>query len=224
MASGTLGGAISALLPLALAVAVSPLPMIAAVLILATPRGRANGPAMVAGWVAMLGGIGVVMVAGDDVIARHGGQATATAWLSLAAGAVLLVLAARQWQGRPRGGAEAPLPKWMAALDRISPAGAAAVGALAVLNPKNLVLAMAGAALVAGSGVPPIQQLAAYGAFVAIATTGVATPLAIYLALGRRARPALERLRHLLARHNAVILAVLFVAMAIGLIRRGLGW
>lgn len=210
-----------ALLSLALTVAISPLPIIAVVLILATPRGRVNGPAMVGGWVATLAAIGGLAVGAGDLLTRDAGAA-AGAWLSIGFGALLLVGAARQWRGRPRGDGEPRLPAWMARLDGLSPAGAAGVGAVAVLNPKNLVPSMAGAALIAGSGVPATRQLAAFAGFVALATAGLVLPVAVRLAFGRRAEPALERLRQLLARHNAVILAVLFTVLGLALLRSGL--
>lgn len=211
-----------ALLSLALTVAISPLPIIAVVLILATPRGRVNGPAMVGGWVATLAAIGGLAVGADDLLAGDGGAALG-AWLSIGFGALLLVGAARQWRGRPRGDGEPPLPAWMARLDRLSAAGAAGVGAVAVLNPKNLVPSMAGAALIAASGAPAARQAAAFAGFVALATAGLAAPVAIRLAFGRRAEPVLDRLRRVLARHNAVILAVLFAVLGVALLRSGLG-
>jgi Sap-like sulfolipid-1-addressing protein len=43
--------AIGQVLSLGLGVALSPAPIIAVVLMLATPRGRVNGPAFVGGWI-----------------------------------------------------------------------------------------------------------------------------------------------------------------------------
>jgi hypothetical protein len=43
------GEAIGQILPLAVVVALSPIPIVGVVLMLSTPRGRANGPAFVSG-------------------------------------------------------------------------------------------------------------------------------------------------------------------------------
>ena len=51
-----MGEAIGQSLPLAIGVALSPIPIIAVVLMLTTPRARANGPAFVLGWLVGLGG------------------------------------------------------------------------------------------------------------------------------------------------------------------------
>lgn len=54
--------AIGAVLPLGIGVALSPIPIIAMVLMLATPRGRANGSAFVVGWVLGLAAAGTVVL------------------------------------------------------------------------------------------------------------------------------------------------------------------
>ena len=62
-----------------------------------------------------------------------------------------MVVAARQWRGRPAEGEEAALPKWMSAIDSMTPVKGLGLGfLLASVNPKNLLLA-ASAGLVVGS-------------------------------------------------------------------------
>ena len=46
-----MGQAIGDLLPAAIGVAISPVPIIAIILMLGTPKARSNGPAFAAGWV-----------------------------------------------------------------------------------------------------------------------------------------------------------------------------
>jgi hypothetical protein len=62
-----LSEAIGDLLPAAVGVALSPVPIVAVILMLGTPRARSNGPAFAAGWVAGLVTVGVIvlLVAGD---------------------------------------------------------------------------------------------------------------------------------------------------------------
>jgi hypothetical protein len=55
----TTGEAIGGILPLAIAVDISVLSIIAVILMLITPRAHTNGPAFVAGWV-----LGLVVVGG----------------------------------------------------------------------------------------------------------------------------------------------------------------
>ncbi|MFI7086573.1 GAP family protein [Streptomyces anulatus] len=75
-----------------------------------------------------------------------------TLWLKLALGLLFLLLGAKQWKDRPREGHEASTPGWRKAIDTFTPAKAAGLAAaLAVANPKNLVLAVGGAVSIASS-------------------------------------------------------------------------
>lgn len=110
------------MLPAAVGVAISPLPIMAVILMLFTPRARTNAPAFVVGWIVglVLGGVVVLLVAGGaDIAANQSSRAGSIVKLVL--GLVLLKLAVRQWRGRPHAGEEAPLPKWMRAIDRFTP-------------------------------------------------------------------------------------------------------
>lgn len=57
-----LNGVIGDLLPSALAVALSPIPIIAIVLVLDAPRARRAGPAFALGWIAGLVAVSVIVV------------------------------------------------------------------------------------------------------------------------------------------------------------------
>jgi hypothetical protein len=50
-----MGQAIGGSLPLAIGIAISPIPIIAVVLMLTTPRAKTNGPAFLLGWLLGLG-------------------------------------------------------------------------------------------------------------------------------------------------------------------------
>ena len=54
--------AIGGMLPAAVAVALSPIPIVAVILVLATPRARTVGPAFAVGWVAGLTLVSTVVV------------------------------------------------------------------------------------------------------------------------------------------------------------------
>jgi len=112
---GDMGEAIGQSLPLAVGVALSPVPIIAVVLMLTTERARSNGPAFVLGWLLGLGVVGAIVlaVAGPGGASEAGQPAAWVSWLKLVLGVLLLLVAARQFRGRPHEGEEAALPKWM---------------------------------------------------------------------------------------------------------------
>jgi threonine/homoserine/homoserine lactone efflux protein len=216
-----MGQAIGDMLPAAIGVAISPLPIVAVVLMLVSAGGRINGVGFLVGWVVGVAGVGtVVLVLASDAGASDEGQPAGwVAWLKLALGGALLLLALRNWRGRPRGDDEPVTPSWMGALDAFSPpkAGGAAV-VLSAVNPKNLLLIVAGATAIARTGIPAGEQAGALAIFTVIASLGVAAPLVMVFALGERSSGLLDRLKAWLTHNNAVIMTVLLVVIGVKLI------
>jgi hypothetical protein len=216
-----MGQAIGGSLALAVGIALSPIPIIAVVLMLTTPRARANGPAFVLGWLLGLGVVGAIVlaVAGPADASSSGAPATWVSWLKIILGAGLLLIAVRQFRGRPHGEDQAPMPKWMGAIENFKPAAALGTGALlAGANPKNLILAVAGAAAIAQTGIAGAQQAIAYLVFAVIATIGVGAPVVIYFAMGERSQELLGKLKNWMGQHNAVIMSVLCLIIGAKLI------
>jgi threonine/homoserine/homoserine lactone efflux protein len=220
-----MGDAVGQVLVLGIGVAVSPVPIIAVILLLVTPRARTTGPAYVLGWLFGLSIVGAVVFAvAPNATADSREPATWTGWLKLALGLGLVLLAVKDWRGRPQATDDAAMPKWMGAIDAFGPVKAGGTGVfLSALNPKNLLLSVAAATAIAATGIPAGQEAVAYGVFAALATLGVAAPVVIYFALGSRAAPLLERLREWMARNNAVIMAVLLLLIGVKLIGDGIG-
>jgi len=206
-------------------VAVSPMSIIAVVLLLTTPRARANGPAFVLGWLLGLGVVGgvVLALAGPGEASGRGQPATWASWLRLLLGVLLLVVAVHQFRGRPPRGAQAPLPKWMGAIDRLAPGQALGGGAvLAGANPMNLLLAVGGAAAIAQTGISGGRQAIAYAVFAIVGTLGVAAPVGVYFAMGKRSVELLGRLKDWMGHHSAVILSGLCLVIGVKLLGDGL--
>ena len=111
-----MGQAIGGSLPLAVGIALSPIPIIAVVLMLTSRRARVNGPAFVLGWLAGLAIVGAIAlaVAGAGGASKSGSPATWVSWVKIVLGVLLLLVAAREFRSRPRGDAEPQMPKWMA--------------------------------------------------------------------------------------------------------------
>jgi len=96
-----MGAAIGQALPLAVGVALSPIPIIAVALMLMSPRARLNGPGFVLGWLAGLAVIGAIVlaIAGPANASNDGKPATWVSVLKLLLGLLLVLLAVRQWRG-----------------------------------------------------------------------------------------------------------------------------
>lgn len=219
-----LGQAIGDLLPSAVGVAFSPVPIVAVILMLGTPRARSNGPAFAAGWV-----VGLVIVSAIVLWAVGGaddsdsGTSTAVDVVKLLFGLLLLAVAVQQWRGRPGGGAEPEMPKWMTAVDHFTAGRSLGLGALlSGVNPKNLALTLAAAASIAQAGLSSGDDVVAVGVFVVIGSLTVAGPVIAYLLAGERVRQPLEAAKKFMADNNAVIMAVVCLVLAAKLIGNGI--
>ncbi|GAA4932120.1 threonine/homoserine/homoserine lactone efflux protein [Nonomuraea thailandensis] len=221
-----MGKALGDILGLAAGVAVSPLPIVAIILVLATPQGRLNGPLFTLGWVAGLSALGGVMLAigGAGGSSAHQQPATWVGVLKLILGILLVLVGIRQWRHRPAGASQAELPKWMAAIDRFSPVKVLGLGiALSAANLKNAPLTLAAAASIGSSGLATGQQIASLAIFVIIGSLGILAPLAVFLFLGDRARNVLGGWKDRAAQHNIAVMAALFFVLGLKLLGDGLG-
>ena len=217
--------AIGQVLSLGVGVALSPVPIIAVVLMLGTPRGRSNGPAFVAGWVLGLAVVGAIAlaVAGGAGATDDAEPATWVDVLKIALGVLLGLVAARQWRGRPEPGADPELPKWMRTIDTFTAGRSLAIAAaLSGVNPKNLLLTVGAATTIAQTGVDTGEQAVALAVFILVGTLGPAAPVALYFLLGARAKRLLDELKLWLGAHNAAIMAVLCLVIGAKLIGDGI--
>ncbi|MFZ2012871.1 MAG: GAP family protein [Nocardioides sp.] len=220
-----MGQGFSAVLTFAVGVAISPVPIIAVILMLFSARARVNGPVFLLGWVAALAVVsGVVYVVADQSDAATSSSTSDTiAWGKLALGILFLLLAARQWRARPSPGGEPELPKWMAGIDALGPGKALAFGVLlAGVNPKNLILAVAAASSLAQLGLSTSDAVVSLIAFVVVASLTIAVPVLYYLLGGDRAKSRLDELKGWLALHNAAVMAVLFLVFGVDLISKAI--
>ena len=216
-----MGEAIGSVLPLAIGVAISPVPIIAIVLMLGTPRARTNGPAFAVGWLAGLTIVGtiVLVLANGNATSDTGGPATWASVLKLVFGVLFLLLAVHSWRGRPKPGEEAQVPKWMQAIDGFTGGKSLGVGALlSGLNPKNLALTAAAATVIAQTEISGGQETVALAVFIILGSLTILAPVAIYFLMGAKAKQILDGLKDFMGEHNAAIMTVLLLVLGAKLI------
>jgi len=213
--------AIALVLPLAMGVALSPFPVVAAVLILSGPRASTAGLAFAAGFVGGL--VGLTAVALGLIDGAGGATGPVASLLRLGVGAGLLVAAWAKWRGRPEGGVAVPMPGWMVALHGAGPVRAFAVGAgLGGVNPKNIAFAVGAAGSIAATGVGARDAVVAGLAFVLLGSASVLGATAVRLVGGARTVGPLETLRAFMVDNGPVILAVVFLVLGVKLFGEGL--
>ena len=219
-----LSQAIGDLLPAAVGVGLSPIPIVAVILMLGTPKARTNGPAFAIGWVLGLTVVCVVVltVAGgaDD---PNSTTSDSVNWLRVALGVAFLSMALRQWRKRPKRGEAPTMPKWMATVDRFTPGRSFVFGVLlSAVNPKNLALTLAAAAAIAQAGLSAGDDAIAVAVFVAIGSVSVAGLVVFFLFGGDHATRPLASIKEFMEDHNAVIMMVVLLVLGAKLIGDGI--
>lgn len=218
-----LAEAIGGLLPSAIAVALSPIPIVGVVLVLGTPRARVSGSAFALGWILGLAALSTIVVvllgSGVDHDTESGIE-----WFKVAVGIAFLVMAARQWRKRPREGEVAEMPKWMDSIAALTAPRVAALGAgLSGANPKNLALTLAAAASISEAGLERGETAIAVAVYVALGSVTVAGAVLLYLVSPRRAAGPLQAVGRFMSANSAVIMMVVLLLLGAKLLGDGLG-
>ena len=211
---------------MAVGIAISPLPIIAVILMLLSPRAKATSVGFMIGW--LLGIVVAIFVFTllSSVIPRHSeGGSSAAGVIKIVLGVLLLFLALRQWRARPAEGEQASLPKWVSAIDSMAAAKAFALAfLLAAVNPKNLLLAASAGLIIGGAGLGVGQGLViVIIIFVLLAACTVVIPVIGYLIASARLAEPLDKLRGWLVENNATIMSVLLLVLGVAVIGKGLG-
>jgi Sap, sulfolipid-1-addressing protein len=216
------GAAIGAVLGNAVGVAISPVPIIALILMLFSQAAARNGLAFLAGWLLGLTGVAVVVLA-IGFQGSSGGGSTAGGVVKIVIGLLFLGLGWRQWRGRPEPGSEPEAPGWLAAVDELSAVRALGLGLLlTVANPKNLGLTIAAAASISGAGLSGGQDAVVVAVFVLLASLTILLPVVAYLSARERAEPLLSVLKDWLMANNATVMTVLFAVLGAKVLGDGL--
>lgn len=207
-----MGAAIGQILPTAIGIAISPVPIIALILMLFSRAAARNSLAFLAGWLVGLSGVTAVVLTSG--VASSSGSSDGTGTGKVLIGLLFLFLAVKQWRGRPKAGEEPEMPAWMEKIDDMSAPLALGIGLLlTVANPKNLALAIAGAATIGAANLSTSDEVVTAIVFVVLASITIIVPVVGYLAAKQRAIPMLEELKSWLAVNNAAVMAVLFLVL-----------
>lgn len=221
-----MGAVIGDILPLALGIAISPIPIIAAILMLLSPKARVTSVGFLLGWIIGIVVAVVVFTLVSSVLPEEDPTASKPieGVIKLALGALLLLLAIKQWRGRPQGDQTPVLPKWMQAIDKITFPMALGLGfLLSAVNPKNLIMAAGGGVAIGSASLDTGSIVIVVVIFTLLAACTVAIPVIAYLFAADRLRAPLDALRGWLEKENAVIMAVLLLVIGVVMIGKGIG-
>lgn len=208
------------LIPLALVVALSPLSIIPAVLVLHTPRPRPTSLAFLVGWLAGLAALTVIFLEISNLVVNLGKPPPWASWVRIVVGAALIVFGIYRWLMRKRS---AHTPKWMQSLGKLTPVKSfAAAAALTVANPKVLFMCAAAGFAIGTEGLGNHRVWLGVLWYVAVAGSTVAIPILAYAVSGDRLDGALQRLKDWMERQHAVLVAAILVVIGLLVLYKGI--
>lgn len=206
--------ALDILLPVAAVIALSPLPLIAVLLVVGSPEARRAGPAFAAGAVLSL----LVLCVLAALLVGQVGEIGPVGLLLLdllriVLGIALLWAAWYKWRTRPRAGEVPPVPKYLEALTTIRPAAAFSMGAIIVgLNFKHIGVVLAGFAALSDGGDYRGETLAAIAIVVVLSSLPILGITLWHAVGGERTTASLAALKQfMLANANLIVMVVLLL-------------
>lgn len=217
---------IGQLLPFALGIAISPLPIIAGILMLMSPRARSTSVGFLLGWVFGIVIVTTVFTLLSSVLPDESEDASKPILgvVQLVLGALLLLLAVKQWRGRPRGDTRPAMPPWMQKVDSMSFVAVLGLGLLlSGANPKNLLLGASAGVVLGSAALAPAETIVVIACFTVLAASTVLIPVVGYLLAADALRQPLGRLRDWLQAENAVIMTVLLLVLGVVVLGKGIG-
>ncbi|WP_104091736.1 GAP family protein [Arthrobacter sp. GMC3] len=217
---------IGSLLPLGLAVALSPFPIIMVVLLLGSARPRGNGLAFLGGWLVGIAAIIAILTFAIDALEDSGASEpnVVVGVLRILLGVALLVMAARKFIKRFGPSDDGGLPGWMASASSYSPGRSFGMGlVLSAANPKNLALTAAGGIAIGEAAFSITQELWAALTYLLIASVTVLVPVSGYLIAPQKMGVPLGHVMAWLRVNHAIMTGLLLLVFGFVLIGNGIG-
>ena len=217
--------AIYRLIPIALAVAISSIPITIAIFILLSPHRTRSAVAFLAGWVA-----GIALLVTACALFVHGvaapqfgaGSDTVVGVVEIVVGFALIVLAAVTWWRSRAHTAAASAPKWVTASKRLGPWSSLGVGFLLNFRPKGILLAIAaGVTVHADAATLPVAVVAVV-VYTVVGASTVAAPIVAMLTVPSVVEPRLVRINAWMVRHGGALARVILAVVGVAIVGMGI--
>jgi hypothetical protein len=221
-----MGAAIGYILPDALGIAISTVPIIAIILILFTRKAKSNGLAYLLGWIAglaLLCGIVFALASLVKPAAPGAGPDYFAAIIKVVLGLLLVLLGFKQWSSRPKNGEQPKFPAWMATLDTITPPRAFALAVfLGVVNTKNIPIVLSAVPDLTSMGLGMGQEMIVLGILVLLGSVLIAVPVLANIFFGSRTAPVLTVWKSWLVENNHTVLFLVFLLIGVMILGKGI--
>lgn len=202
--------------PVGFAVALSPMPIAALLLMLLSKRAKINSIGFLIGWTL---GLAFLVTVVSSLISGSGSSSLHPLRniINGALGVFLILFALKEWRGRPRKNRKPHMPKWMAAISSFSPIKAFGVGfLLATVNFKNTPMGIAAANIMSRGS--EVEQLPLLVYYLLLGSSTITIPVLGFLLFGSHIQKTLAGVKEWLVNHNNVIMFVLFLILGVMLV------
>ncbi|HEY5980449.1 MAG TPA: GAP family protein [Microlunatus sp.] len=217
--------ALGQVLPIAIAVAFSSVPITATILILLSPRRNISGTAFLIGWLAGLTLVVAVATFAAQAlpISSVRTQQTAFGITEIVIGLALVIfgivsgLRAVRNPVPSSGG-----PSWLSAVKSFGPGPSLALALVLNFRPKGLLLGVAAGLAIGGAGLSVSDAVIVIAFYVLISACTVAVPIIATIAMPELMQPRLIRAQEWLDLHGRVVTAVLMGVIGVVILGAGL--
>jgi hypothetical protein len=215
--------ALGPLLPIAVAVAVSTVPIMATILILLSPKRNQSAIPFLIGWVVGMAAVVVIAAFGANAlpIGSFRGQQRAIAIGQILVGTALLVAAVMAWRRATRARADQG-NRWLGRVDRMGPVAALGLALALNLRPKALLLGAAAGLSVAGSSLKTTEAVIVLAIYVGLSSSTVIVPIVATLVAPAWTQPRLVLARDWLSHNSAQITVVVLVMVGFVILGAGI--
>ncbi|HET7195923.1 MAG TPA: GAP family protein [Nocardioides sp.] len=217
-----MGQVLAQLIPIALAVALSTVPITVTLFILLSERRKATALPFLSGWViGTVAGLLLATLAAQALPGRPRQFASLIDDLEILTGSALVLYGAATLFRNRRGARPAA---WIEGIGSLGPLAALGIGLALNLRPKALLLV--GAAALSISGAPPgvdgKDTLILIVVYTAIATSTVVVPILGTLFFPDRMEPRLVAARDSVSVHGPVVTAVVVIVVGVVVLAAGI--
>jgi Sap, sulfolipid-1-addressing protein len=215
--------AFGALLPIAVAVAFSSVPITVTILILLSPNKNSAALPFLVGWVIGAAAVITLSALGAQVIPDlpRRTQQKMIAILEIVIGSALIVLPLVDLRRRSRTDT-AGLPRWLSAVDSFSPLVSFAVAIVLNFRPKGLLLGITAGLALHAAGLKIGETAALVAIYTAIATSTVVIPIIASFLAPQRVEPKLISARDWLRDNGRMLTSLIMFMIGVVILGGGL--
>ena len=216
--------AIGHILPIAIAVAISSVPIMATVLILLSPKGTQTALPFLIGWVIGMAVVVTLCTIGAQVIPAPRSprrEATAIAIAEILVGIALVVVAVVEWRRGRRHPSDA-LPKWLSSVDKLGPWSAFGIAIALNVRPKGLLLAIAAGLAIRAANLSTGESAVVIAIYTIIGALTVAVPVVMSLVDRKGMQPRLLEMKDWISRNNTTVTALIVLVIGVVIIGAGM--